>query len=116
MPAQRCGASLTRSRSQRLWARKPAQRCSKLRVYRGASSAVDAGGANGGSVLGNMTSATTPSAVCSRSRRSIDQLRSPSATGSPSTPTLRGLLRPSYAAAEAAWARSTPSAHSSKSA
>lgn len=67
-PARRPGAAAQKSASQRLWARRPAQR-------RRNSSAVGAGairepdGKNGGMVFGKTTSATMPSSSSSAIRR-----------------------------------------------
>ena len=81
----------------------------------GASSWLRAIGANGGWVFGKITSATQPSASCSRRRRSLFQLRSASASGSPSTPTDFFMPRPFIISRIIREPSSIDAAHTSKS-
>ena len=74
MPARRSGCSATKSTIQRLWARMPARRCSYSSGVGGCANSTKLG-KNGGTVLGKMTSPTTPSASWSALRRSVSQLR-----------------------------------------
>src|SRR3954451_8005936 len=74
MPARRSGYSAHQSASQRLWARTPARRCSYWSSFGGRGNSTKLG-ENGGTVLGNTTSATMPSDSCSFHRRSLSQLR-----------------------------------------
>lgn len=71
----RPGACAQKSASQRLWARRPAQRCS-YSAREGAGAISEAEGKKGGMVLGKTTSATMPSASSSARRRAEFQLRS----------------------------------------
>ena len=58
------GVLAHQSTSQRLWARMPASRCSYSSGFGGRAKSTKLG-KNGGTVFGNTTSATTPSASCS---------------------------------------------------
>ena len=80
MPARRPGAWPQKSASHRLCACSPAHRLARSpSVAPGGWFTRETLGKNGGIVLGKITSATTPSASISRSRRSELQLRSASA-------------------------------------
>ena len=74
MPARRSGKRPHQSASQRLCARIPASRCSYSSGLGGRAKRMKLG-KNGGTVLGNTTSATTPSDSSSEKRRSSSQLR-----------------------------------------
>ena len=74
MPARRSGNRAHQSAIQRLWARMPASRCSNSSGRGGRANSTKLG-KNGGTVLGNTTSPTMPSASRSLLRRSSSQLR-----------------------------------------
>ena len=77
MPARWNGASAQKSASQRLCAWRPAQRSAKSAALGGGAVMAEAG-KNGGTVLGNTTSPTMPSAASSRRRRALSQFWSAS--------------------------------------
>ena len=114
----RRGARAPATRSRRASGCGPAGPPSGARRRRpsgGASSWLRAIGANGGCVLGKITSATQPSASCSRRRRSLFQLRSASVSGSPSTPTDFFMPRPFIISRIMREPSSIDAAHTSKS-
>ncbi len=73
-PARRPGAWAQKSASHRLWAWIPAQRRSYSASVGGSATRLPSS-KNGGTVLGNSTSAVIPSASFSARRRSESQLR-----------------------------------------
>ena len=79
IPARRPGASAQKSAIHRLWACRPAHLAWRSAAEVGGGWSVsEALGKKGGMVFGKTTSATTPSASSSASRRVLSQLRSAS--------------------------------------
>ena len=74
MPARRSGKRPHQSASHRLWARMPARRAGNCSSVGGRAKRMKLG-KNGGTVLGNTTSPTMPSASRSPLRFSSSQLR-----------------------------------------
>ena len=74
MPARRSGNRAHQSASHRLWARMPASRCSYSSGFGGRANSTKLG-KNGGTVFGNTTSPTMPSASSWELRSSSSQLR-----------------------------------------
>jgi hypothetical protein len=73
MPRRRTGAWLQKSASHRLCACRPAHLCSSVAASRGTPVRWARMSKNGGSVLGKMISALTPSASMFARRRSLSQ-------------------------------------------